>query len=902
MSAIAQPAFTKGEISTSLYGRIDLAAYYLGLRTCRNFIVRPYGGVMNRPGSRFVSEVQDSAKRSRLIGFQFSSDDSFVLEFGDRVMRVYYRGAVVLTGGGFAGGGGDPVEVATVWAVADLPLLTFTQYGDVMTFCHPDYPIQQLSRYSADDWRFAEFANTEGPFQELNVDQGKTIESTNTSGNVTLTATGWSFTSDMVGQMVRIEQSPESTTKAWEVQTDVIINEIRKAGNAYYQALNGGKTGTVRPTVTEGVETDGSPGVTWKYLHSGFGIVRITGYSSPTQVSGVVLSRLPDTVAAGVISRAITNVDPGSPYVPGGEGTPDTPQVNARITAPAHGFSNGDSVTINGVTGTTGLNGVTAQIIVVDANTFDLSGVNGDGAYTGGGTAAKTLTGAPTYKFALEAWGGDQGYPAASSYYQQRQVFGGTKAKPQMAWMSRSAGFTDFGTSFPLLDDDAVSFELAAERRNSIRHLIRLTKLIALTSESAWVIEKKTGEPLPDVNPQDGVGIYPSVRPLKISSKVIYVENKGGYVRSLGYNFTSDTYEGQDLTTTASHLVWTRRVVDWAYQRIPFRCVWVVMDDGALLGLTYMPEQEVVGWHRHDTDGFYESVTVVSEEKEDVLYAIVRRQVGGVWKRYIERFESRRFEDAKDGFFVDSGLTYDGRDAGAGVSFTLTGGTAWSYEEMLTFTTTAPFFSGASDEGDAIVVRDADGVALRLRIVNFVSSTVVTVLANRTVPAEFRAVLRTGFDMARDTFAGLDHLEGKEVSILADGNVEAPDVVQGGAVSLPYPATVVHMGLGYVSDIETLNINVQGQSIQDKVKNVRSVTLIVEKTRGLQAGPDEANLLELSPLSSWQYDQPVEEETGTVKVNIVTGWTDGGRVLIRQANPLPASILAVIPEVQVGGA
>lgn len=898
MTAIAQPALTKGEFAPALYGRVDLAAYYVGLKTCRNFIVRPTGGVVNRAGSRFVSSVKDHAKKSRLIAFLFSSDDAFVLEFGDHVMRVYYRGAVVLTGGG------APIEVVTIWPVADLPLLTFTQSGDVMTFCHPNYPIQQLRRYAADDWRMSQFANVEGPFQELNIDKGKTIKSNLFTGSVTLTATGWNFTADMVGQMIRIEQSPDSIVKAWEVQTPVTVNEIRKAGDSYYQALNSGTTGTNRPTVTEGVEADGSPGITWQYLHSGFGIVLITGYTSAAAVSGTALSRLPDSVCTGAISRAITGATPGSPYAPG---PPEVAQVNARITAPAHGFQNGDSVTINGVTGVAGLNGVTAQIIVVNANTFDLSGVNGTGAYAGGGTATKTLTGSPTYKFALEAWGGDQGYPAASSYYQQRQVFGGTKAKPQTVWMSRSAGFTDFGTSVPLLDDDAVSIELAAERRNVVRHLVRLTRLIALTSEAAWVIEKKTGEPLPSTDPQEEAGVRSEIRPLKTGNKVLFVENKANVVRSLGYSFNSDSYEGEDLTVTASHLFKGRTVVDWAYQRSPYRCAWIVMSDGVLLGITYMPDQQVAGWHRHDTGGFFESVTVVPEEAEDVLYAIVRRKIGGVWKRYIERFVTREFTDIADAFFVDSGLTYDGRQAGAGVSFTLSGGVTWSHEETLTFTTTTPFFAGAGDVGDAIVLHETETAEpLRLTIMSYVSSTVVKVLANRTVPAEFRGVQRTGFDMARDTFAGFDHLNGRTVAILADGNVEAEVTV--GAVAggigfqLPYPSTVVHAGLPYVSDIETLDINVQGQSIQDKVKNVRSVTLLVEKTRGLQAGPDENNLLEISPRSSGHYDEPIDEETGPLKANIVSDWSDGGRVLFRQANPLPASILAIIPEVQVGGA
>ncbi|OHD24873.1 MAG: hypothetical protein A2Y38_16195 [Spirochaetes bacterium GWB1_59_5] len=259
-----------------------------------------------------------------------------------------------------------------------------------------------------------------------------------------------------------------------------------------------------------------------------------------------------------------------------------------------------------------------------------------------------------------------------------------------------------------------------------------------------------------------------------------------------------------------------------------------------------------------------------------------------------------------DAFFVDSGLTYDGRDAGADVTFTLSGGDEWTYQETLTFTTTTDFFTGVSDVGDSIVLQDETGESLRLTILEYTTARIVSVLASRTVPEEFRNIATSGFDLARDTFTGFDHLTGKTVSILTDGNEEASAIV--GAVAggigfkLAYPATVVHAGLPIVADFETLNINAQGESIQDKVTNIRSVTLIVEDTRGLMAGPDADNLLEISPTMSGEYDQPIESENGTMTANIISSWTDGGRVFIRQTMPLPATILAVIPEVIVGGA
>jgi hypothetical protein len=893
MTVVAQPSFTTGELAPSLYARVDLARYYTGLKTCRNFIVRPYGGVMNRAGTRFCAEVKDSAKKVRLIEFIFSTSQAFVLELGEQYIRFHANGGAVLDDED------EILEVATPYLEADLPFLKFVQSADVVTICHPSYPVQQLSRLSNTSWTLAAFHNLEGPFQELNIDTAKTVYASAYTGSVTIHAASGIFAPEMVGQMLLIEQAPDSLTNKWEVQKGIVINDKRRAGANYYEAVNSGTTGTVRPSILEGVESDGDPGVTWRYLHSGSGIVLITGYVDTDEVTGTVLKRLPDSVVTGSLSRTITGVVAGTEPVEGGEGAPDTPGVNARVTCPAHGFSTGDSVTISGVTGMTGIN-VAAQIIVFDANTYDLSGVYGSGEYAGGGTAIKTLEGTNTYKWALEAWGGDQGYPATTIYYQQRQVFGGPVAQPHNVYMSTSGGFTSFIRSNPLLDDDAVIFKLVSKRMNEIRHFVEIGDLIALTSEGPWVIKKEQGSPNPDVRFQ-GRGGASHVPPVVVGEDALFVTAQGGAIRSLGYFFQSDKYQGKDLTMTGSHLLFGKEVKEWAYQETPFSTVWMVRDDGVLLGLTYLPYQEVIGWHRHDTDGVFESVCCIPEGKEDAVYAVVRREVNGVQKRYIERFASRFFTDIEDAYFVDCGLSYDGRLAGAGVSFTLSGGDTWSHEETLTFETATDFFTGISDQGDAIVLHDSTGEALRLSILEYVSPTEVQVLAHRTVPAELRGE-GVGFQVARDTFTGMGHLEGKTVSILAAGNVEAQKVVTGGSFQLENPSVVVHAGLPIEADFETLDLNVQGQSLQDKVKNIRSVTFIVEKTRGLWAGPDPDHLLELSPKTSWEYDKPVAEETGPMKANVISDWSEGGRVFVRQSDPLPATILAALPEVQVGGA
>jgi hypothetical protein len=572
--------------------------------------------------------------------------------------------------------------------------------------------------------------------------------------------------------------------------------------------------------------------------------------------------------------------------------------VDVVVSISSHGFSTGDLITISGVTGISDANG-SWTITVINSGSFSLDGCEATGVWGGDGLATKTLDAQASYKWSLEAWGGDQGYPSASTYYQQRQVFGGSPGRPQAVQMSKSSGYIDFGTTIPSLDDDALNFSLASGSIGHILHFINLNQLIALTTEGPWTIIKEQGNPIPLTAPQ-GEGGAATVRPLKINKQALYVEDKGGAIRSLGYEFSSDSYEGKDLTVTADHLFRNHSVVDWCYQKIPNRCVWMVRDDGLLIGLTYMIEQEVVGWHRHDTDGVVESVCCVSEPTEDVVYAVVRREINGTDERYIERIADRKLATPEDAFFVDSGLSYDGRNAGAAITWELTGGTDWGYTETLTFTTTTNFFTGVTDVGDKIVLYDEDG-QLRLTITEFVDLKTVKVIASKTVAVQFRNLAQSGFNLARDTFTGIDHLEGKEVAICADGKVSPNVVVSGGTVVIPNAASVVHIGLPIVADIETLEVNTQGATTQDRLKNINSLSLMVTETKGLLYGPNEDELLETRTEVGTKTEELYASVTGILSANIISDWSKGGRVLIRQEYPLPATILAIIPTVTVAG-
>ncbi len=510
------------------------------------------------------------------------------------------------------------------------------------------------------------------------------------------------------------------------------------------------------------------------------------------------------------------------------------------------------------------------------------------------------------YKWAFEAWGGNQGYPASVAFHQQRLCFANTTAQPQTVWMSRTNAYVDFGKSNPIADDDAVNFTIASRQVNAIRHMLTLDKLVLLTSGGEWIVagaENDTISPSSINIKQQGYRGSSTVPPQVIGNTALYLQDKGSTVRDLGYEFASDSYTGNDLTILSSHLVQGYTIEEWAYQQVPFTCLWCVRDDGVLLSMTYMREQQVIGWHRHDTDGEVESVCVISEGTEDALYIAVKRTIGGVTKRYVERMNTRYITDIKNAFFVDSGLSYDGRNTGA-TTMTLTSSGAWTYGSAATFTLTASAsYFVAGDVGSEIHLTADDDRILRLAITARTSGTVVTVTINRDVATELRSTATTHWAHARKSFSGLSHLEGKTVNVLADGHVAPQALVASGAVALAQAATVVHIGLPIEADFETLDISAPtGETIRDKQKIVQAVRLLVEDSRGIFAGRDESNLLEYKQRAQEGYDAPVALLTGVADILIGATWSKEGRVFVRQSDPLPLSILAAIPEVTVGGA
>jgi hypothetical protein len=496
-------------------------------------------------------------------------------------------------------------------------------------------------------------------------------------------------------------------------------------------------------------------------------------------------------------------------------------------------------------------------------------------------------------------------YPGAVSYFEQRRVFAGTTNYPQQLWMTRSGTESDMSYRLPVNDDDRISFKVAAREANTIRHIVPLQQLMLLTSAAEWRVSPVNSDAITpttiSVRPQSYIGAN-NVQPSIVNNSMVYCAARGGHIRELGYSWQSNGYITGDLSLRAAHLFDNYDIVDMCYGKSPHPLLWFISSTGLLLGLTYVPEQQVGAWHQHDTDGVFESCACVAEGNEDHLYVIVKRTVNGNSVRYVERMSSNAFDSLEDCFFVDSGLTYDGNNTTA-TTVTVSGGTLWGPTELLTITASTPIFAfpALTDIGDAFVFTATDGTQYRLTIEGCSSTTVVQARPDKVLAVAFRNVPISNGAFARNSVVGLSHLEGKTVSILADGAVLPSEVVVGGSISIERAAVKIHVGLQYFSDLQTLpltlNIDAFGQG---RVKNINQAWVRVFQSSGLFVGPTADKLTEAKMRTNEPYGSPPALRSDEINVNITPTWAQGGQIYIRQADPLPLTIVGITIEAVVG--
>lgn len=565
--------------------------------------------------------------------------------------------------------------------------------------------------------------------------------------------------------------------------------------------------------------------------------------------------------------------------------------TNERVNWTAHGlpagmpilFSTGDTLPTEVVLGTT------YYVVNPETNSFQV-------AATPGGTPLTFLTGGSGSHSASSGY-----WPSAVGYFEGRRVFGGSWVDPQRVGMTRSGTESDMSYHVPTVDDDRISQRLKLREVSLVQHIVPIGDLLLLTNSSEVRVSPVNSDALTPTSfaarPQTFVGAS-SVQPAVINGAVVYAAARGGHAREMGYRHEERGYITGDISLRAAHLFDGHSIVQMTYAKAPIPVVWMVSSDGRLLGLTYVPEESIGAWHEHDTDGFVESVAAVSEGDEDRLYMVVRRTINGTTVRHIERMALMEFGEVEDGHFVDDGLTFDGTNEVAAQTVTLTGG-SWQYGQTVTLTAAAPgiFTTGAPspDIGDELEFTSGEAT-YRVRITGVTSVTVATGTLLAAFPAALQGVATAAWAWARDHFSGLSHLEGKTVSILADGVEQDQVVIVGGAIALDAPAIKVHVGLPITAELQTLPAPLQIEAYgQERTVAVTRVKVRVVDSGNFEIGPNDSSLVPAF------HADPEGLRSEVVPVNLPNDWSEGGQVFIRQKAPLPLTVVSLGLTVAVGG-
>lgn len=253
-------------------------------------------------------------------------------------------------------------------------------------------------------------------------------------------------------------------------------------------------------------------------------------------------------------------------------------------------------------------------------------------------------------------------YPTAVGYFEQRRIFAGSLLNPQQFWMTVTGTDSNMSYHLPTQDTDRISFKVASRDLNQIQHIVPLQQLIALTSAGEWRVSPLNSDAITpssiSVRPQSYIGAS-KVQPQIVNTNLIYCAARGGHIRELSYEYQAGGYITGDVSIRAPHLFKEDNVtVDMALTKSPDPIIWCVREDGVICAMSYVPEQKIGAWFTYQTNGRFESATVVSEGLNDYLYTVVSRDINGTIKRFIERQQVRNDVSRGSGCFLDCAGKY----------------------------------------------------------------------------------------------------------------------------------------------------------------------------------------------------------------------------------------------------
>lgn len=925
-NTIVQNSFSSGEISPTMYGRTDMNKYANGLESCKNFFVDFRGGVSNRAGTAHVGRTSDQALAGnvRIVPFQVSTEDTYVLEFGHLYMRAIREGGYVT----------HPAQTLVSMTLANPGVFTVTAHGlanndrvfldgvqpqisdsiyivqnvtaNTFTLTTEDGTVVDTSALAAyvSGGTVAEIFSLTTPYEDdeiMDLDFSQSVDTMTISHKDhpqrdLIRVLHYSWTLDEI-EFTSSVTPPGSLSGAGSAVTDpweygYVVTAVDVNGEESTQS------NIARVQVDPGKPVH----LSWDQ------VADVSFYAVYKTLPADNSTGIPTGATYGFIGNAFgtamadTNITPDFTKQPPKNQDPFAPGaiVAINVTNGGSAYTSSTLIFISDAQGTGAealqqeSGGSIRSVPVLYAGRNYLNPSITAGSPGTGFTATATLSPASGT------------YPRLSVNFQQRRVFASSENDPATIWGSKPGLPRNFDVTIPSNSGDAFSFTLSSTQVNQIRSMIAMPGgLVLFTGSAVWQLSGGgiNAPVLPTnaiANPQSYHGAG-TIRPVTVDYNILYLTPSHTVVHELTYNAIAQNYTTIDITALAQHLFRqldkADPVVAWAYAHVPFKVLYAVQRSGRMLILTYMKEQEVAGWSRHFTRGNFRDVCVIRESERDTAYVITQRYINGAWRRSVERLVPREFPNgAEDAWFLDGGAELSMPTYDTYLVFSAVSGTG------VTVTASSATFA-AGDVGK--IIRAGGG---RAEIVGYTSSTEVTVDFQKSITdlipemdTEVANIIGPGtWTMTEpvSTLYGLNHLEGEVIKVLADGAVIENLEVVNGSVELPHPATRVIAGLPYTAEIKPLPI-AGNPPVMGRLKKISRATIKVASTRSLKVGHTEETLTPVKERAPFTTG-PLELFTGEHEITVDPKWGRTGQLLFRQSDPLPATILAIAYEAVLG--
>ena len=863
-----------GEFGPRMAARVDFAKYPNACETLENCFALPQGAAQRRPGTRFVAPVKTPAKRARLLPFEFSTEQAYVIEAGDGAFRFFRDQAQI-------------VVAATDAAISNgdfaIGIAGWTDRSTGAASIAHDVGAQALSLSGASSG--VAHAEQSVATTALNVEHVLAFEVLD--GPVTLrigtTSTGAELLADeSYGAGVHTRVFTPTVSPLF-VQFLHDAAEVRRVDNV--------KLLDDQPVEVPNIYGEAEL-FALKYAQS----ADVLFIAHPDHPVHSLTRRGHESWSFGPVDFVDgpyldENTDDGHTLTPGG--------TSGSVSLVA----NKDTFVASDV----------GRLVRLHDGWGKLSAVTD--ARNATMTVQTTLSATTaTAAWRLGAWSATTGYPRTVTFYEQRFWGAGARLAPQRIDGTRIGVFDTFtpGTA----DDDAVSYTMAADKVNAIVWISPGDSLAVGTVGGEWILRASDlNQPITPANVQiklnETIGSA-DVQPARVGPALLFTARDGRRVHEFAFNLETDGFRAPDMTILAEH-IGAAGFRELAFQRKPDSSLWAVRGDGQLATFTYNRPEDVLGWSRQVTAGAFESVAVVPGLAGDEVWVVCRRTLGGAETRCVEVFADSGFDTQADGFFVDCGLSYDGMNQDAAKTLRLDA-VDWAVDK--TATLTAVGLTAFTDPGSigARFHLEAGGDFVEVEVTAVVTGTSATVAIRSVFKSDVAvdAVPESLRDVATDDWAdrsvsavtavaGLDHLNGETVAVLADGAVHPTTVVNGGSVALDYPALKVHVGLPFASVYRSLRLNAgarRGTALA-QTKRLHRVSLDLYRSGAPRIGASAGTARRLK----WRdvadlMDRAPPLITGERSIKFDQGYVTDPRMTWVQDLPLPTMVRALVPHLQ----